>query len=147
MSTKKRRTIRNDEKLADYVRQCADRMHLREWTIYVSSDPDDEPENGIDEATSERCGSFVGTFGRQSASVWFHREYLEHATRDEIRQTTAHELLHAIWHRTREVAIMLAGMAGENPSETLLGVYDVTSEYAIDEIADLIAPTLPLPPL
>lgn len=142
----KRRTALTDDVLADYVRECADRMRLRDWVIAVSSDPADEPEHGIDQPGADRCATFAGTLGRKHAGIWFNREYLDKATREEIRQTTAHELVHAMLHPCREVVIMLSVLGGKKASDVLLGCYDTSSEYAVDDLGELIAPLLPLPP-
>lgn len=129
--------------LADYVRDIADRMHLRDWAVLVSDDPDDAPEDGIDD---ERCATFRGTLGRRAAFIWINREWWEQATPEERRQTIVHELIHAHEHASREVVIHALTVYPRRTAEVLQGIYDVQAEYAIDTLADVIAPYLPLPP-
>ena len=135
----------DDEKLGDYVRQCADLMGLRDWTIFTSSDPAEEPDDGFDDA---RCATFAGTFGRKGAAVWVNHEWWAGATRDQRRQTIAHELVHAHLHIARStVATILGGLCTtKKQQETLQALYDQQEEYAVDALADVAAKTLPLPP-
>lgn len=129
--------------LADYVRDIADRMHLRDWDIRVSDHPDDVPDDGVDD---ERCATFSGTLGRRAAFIWINREYWEQATPEEKRQTIVHELIHAHEHASREVVIQVVTVYPRRTADVLQGIYDVQMEYAIDTLADVIAPFLPLPP-
>lgn len=132
-----------DDGLADYVRELADRMLLRDWTIFVSSDPESYPEDGVDD---ERCATFRGTLGRRAANIWINREWWLSATPEERRQTAVHELIHAHEHGAREVVIHALTVYPRRTSEVLQAIFDVQMEYAIDTIADIIAPFMPLPP-
>lgn len=129
--------------LADYVRDIADRMHLRDWSILVSDDPADVPDDGIDD---ERCATFSGTLGRRAAFIWINREWWEQATPEERRQTIVHELIHAHEHAAREVVIHALTVYPRRTADVLQGIYDVQNEYTIDTLADVITPFMPLPP-
>lgn len=133
-----------DAALADYVRSLADRMLLRDWTIFVSSHPDEKPDDeGIDDP---RCATFAGTYGRRSAKIWVNPEWAAEATPEELRQTLVHEVIHAHVHPTHEFVAMIATMHPKRTAEVLLGIFNVQQEYAIDALADVIAPFMPLPP-
>lgn len=132
-----------NEALADYVREIADRLLLRDWTINVSDDPADELEEGIDDP---RCGTFSGTLGRRAANVWINRGWWDEATPEERRQTVVHELVHAHEHGAREVVINAVSGYKRRHAEILLAIFDAQSEYAVDALADVIAPSMPLPP-
>lgn len=129
--------------LAVYVRECADLMRLRDWDIDVTTDPEDEPEEGVD---GDRCATFQGTFGRRHALIWVSPSYWVDAAPEQRRQTICHELIHAHHHGAREV---MANALARYPSSTaavLKAIFDVQAEYAIDSLANVLAPLLPLPP-
>lgn len=133
-----------NEALADYVRSIADQMRLRDWTLFVSDDPADDPKDeGIDDS---RCATFAGTLGRRHANIWVNAEYWRGATPEERRQTIVHELIHAHEHGAREVVINAVSGYARRHAEILLAIYDVEAEYAIDTLAGVIAEGMPLPP-
>lgn len=129
--------------LADYIRDLADRMLLRDWVFFVSDDPEDCPDDGIDD---ERCATFRGTLGRRAGAVWINREWWASATPEERRQTAIHELIHAHEHASREIVIHAVTVYPRRTADVLQAIYDVQMEYAIDALADVIAPFMPLPP-
>lgn len=133
----------NDEVLVDYIRDLADRMALRDWAILVSSDSQSRPDDGIDD---ERCATFRGTLGRRAGCIWVNPEWWIRATPEERRQTAVHELIHAHEHGARAVVIHALTVCPRRTAEVLQAIFDVQMEYAIDTLADVLAPHLPLPP-
>lgn len=133
----------SDEALADYVRDLADRMRLADWVFFVSSDPEAMPGDGIDDV---RCGTFAGTYGRKSARIWINAEWWKEVSPEERRETIVHEVLHAHFHSSHETVSQMVTTHPRRTADALLGIYDVQSEYAVDAIAHVLAPFLPLPP-
>jgi len=133
----------NGDAIADYVRDLADRMQLCDWSLSISLDPDDEPDDGVDDA---RCGTFQGTLGRRHGAIWLNPEWWAGATPEERRQTCVHELIHAHEHGAREIVIHTVSLLPARTAEVLQAIYDVQAEYAIDALADVIARSMPLPP-
>ena len=136
-----------NDALADYVREVADRMYLRDWTLFTSDDPESEPEGGIDGEHGERNACIECTFGRRAASVWLNPDYWRDGAPEDRRQTVVHELIHAHMHGAREVvANATVGKYPTSTAHTLMAIFDVQMEYAVDTLADIIAPLMPLPP-
>lgn len=133
--------------LADYVRTLADAMYLQDWTFFTSDDPESEPDGGIDGVRGERNACVACTFGRRAASIWFNPDYWRDGSAESRRQTVVHELIHVHFHGAREVvANALAGKYPVGTAQTLVALFDVQAEYAVDTLADIIAPMMPLPP-
>lgn len=113
-----------------YVRDIADRLRLRDWTIRVM---DDEPEDK-DAAASCQC-----IYGRKLANIRLAGSFLDDEPAEQ-RHTVVHELLHchlddAYWFAYGQ----LPGDGGTR--EAFVRFF----EKGIDGLADAISPLLPLP--
>jgi hypothetical protein len=109
------------------VRQLADIMHLKDWRIEVYEDA----PGGADAIAS--CAP-VG--GRKLAVIRLGESFLTDSSIDQ-RHTLIHELLHC---HLGPMQRMLE--AGEPiPAAAMLAI-----EYAVDGLADVIAPLVPEPP-
>lgn len=121
--------------LGRYVRDMADLMGLRDWTVGIASDP---PED--DEANA----SVEVTFGRRYAMIKFSATWTERAP-EEMRQTVVHELAHChLWSMNQRICD-LHNLLGTGTYEVMEKAYRENLELAIDAIAQAWAETLPLP--
>jgi hypothetical protein len=119
-------TLTRRQRWAPYVRQLADILHLRDWSIDVS----EESSSGDSTASCEPVN------GRKLAIIRFSESFLTAPVVDQ-RHTITHELLHCQLgplHRLLEANEFM------RPSVLL------ALEYAVDGLADAIAPLLPEPP-
>lgn len=122
--------------LGEYLRGLANDLGLRDWTVTLLTERDDDADN---------MASCVCVYGRKHLNVKLGKGWEGHDA-DEHRQTLIHECLHA---HLDPVRLVLANL------ETNLGdhVYGVARcslrdaiEYATDAIASEIAKHYPLPP-
>lgn len=131
--TKKQRA-----KLGSYMREIADRLNLRDWTINLLH----EPIHSSEYATAQ-CES---VYGRRWADISFCGHFAQ--LKPELqREVIVHELLHChiparrdgSWHGLQQ----LLGM----PAYTVFSdAMNQELEHVVDAIANAIAPMLPLPP-
>lgn len=127
--------------IAEYVRDLANRMELRDYSLLVSIAEEDRPDD------EERNACAIFTIGRRYVFIWFDPNYVARATPQELRQTAVHELIHCHFQPAREVAINAVVAAFKKPGRTaLLGTYENAQEYGVDAIAEALAPFMPLPP-
>lgn len=122
--------------LSVYVRELADRLELRDWTLKLIADP-----IGDDEAIARICP----TYGRKAAVIEFQHGF-EHLDAHKVRLTVAHELIHLhvnpIMHCHQHGAVEV--MIGKPAYEILDQDVIEKVEYAVDALADAVAPHLPL---
>jgi hypothetical protein len=128
-------SVANHDYWQAYIRDIADRMALKDWTILLSDEPADEES----EATT-----FL-TNGRKVAKVYLSSKW-EGRTPEEQRHTVVHEMVHPHLYPLTNM--------GEDDIEPLIGKAAHTLwqasfrrelEYAVDGLADAIAPLMPLP--
>lgn len=124
------------QKLAAYVRTLAATMGLERWTVAVETEPCAE-ENA---ATITPGPEFYVASMRVSADFF-------EKTREDQRDTIAHELTHLWLWRFEEVhALMRAAVRGKGRIALLEQSYEQAEEYAVDGISRAWAQRLPLPP-
>jgi hypothetical protein len=111
-----------------YLRALADLVSLRDWTVGIDHRPPDCQE-GVAEVHLP--------YGRKIAWVRLSEEFLD-SKPEEQRHTLAHELIHA---HCEPMARMLA----DHLDGPFLDAFRLQYEYAVDAIADALAPHLPLP--
>ena len=114
---------------APYVRDLADRLRLRDWTIYVRDDP---PHDG------ECIASIHCVEGRKVANIRFNDPFLDDSPEDQ-RHTIVHELLHCHVNGAWDYAVDTFA------TEDARRAFRRLAETAVDGLADAIAPLLPLP--
>lgn len=113
--------------LANYLRDLADRMRLKDWAIEVQA------EHAHDSTHAEvQCVD-----GRKLAKVRFARDWHEQ-TPEVLRHTCCHELVHC--HFAAAWAEMSRRLKAKD-----FATFEMLVEYGIDGMADVIAPHLPLP--
>lgn len=119
-----------------YLRWLADKMALQDWTVGIAVDAAEDGAN----ATVHRSR------GRKMAMVALKPDWETNYSPEEQRQTLVHELLHC---HVMGCDILLAD-ARENHKKSWMMHLElnigVQQEYAIDAIAQVLAPFLPLPP-
>lgn len=128
----------NREWFEPYVRDMADRMGLRDWTVTIA---DDLPEELASVAHTMDAATFLpSSYKTLTLYIKDHPH-----TADEVRSLVAHELVHALTRDWMEAAQTLESHV--NPI-----VYDLYSmrlshemEQAVEAIAAAWSPALPLP--
>lgn len=127
---------RDRKALERYARVVADRLELRDWTVAVDLET---PGSDDDWHAYSDC-----TMGRKHVRV-----AITPACRDwpleELRQTVAHELVHAHfavpWEMVRRD---LHGLLLQTAYDVFADGFRRTLEYGVDAVADALAKHLPL---
>lgn len=120
--------------LGKYVRELADVMGLRDWTITMRDEP-----------CSEDCAADIQvTYGRKFASIRFDPDWASEKP-ETLRATCIHELLHCHLKPTEWALNNAQSALGMLAFGVLSGAYEDALEVAIDGIANEWANTLPLP--
>lgn len=136
---------KRDRKALDaYVRLVADAMGLRDWNIVaafgkVKHDAKNKPQKGED-----WCATCAPTPGRKHADITF-APYMRDAPREDLRQTTVHELVHVhfygMWDTLRRDTLILLD---QEPYDVWIAGVERHMEYGVDALADALAPHMPL---
>lgn len=124
----------NDE-WAAYVREMANQLGLRDWTVHLMRVPSDDA----------RAGEIKCTYGRKHACLWVNAGFGEMDPKEQ-RQVIIHELLHCHFAPAIQMLVDASGNVGKTWVAHLDGTMRMALEYGIDAIADEIAPNYPLPP-
>lgn len=122
-------------KVEDYARTLADLMELRDWRITVG----DEPCDG-QFAAQIQC-----VYGRKRARIRLCAEW-DDRTPDQQRQNLVHELLHCHMRLCESLAEQAEHLMKGGAYQVWYINHEHGIEYAVDAIADALAPHLPLPP-
>lgn len=121
--------------LRDYLRFMANEMGLRDWTVTLSSD---RPDNG------NHAADVVCLYGRKYLTVRLTQGF-ENYSLEEQRHWITHELVHAhLW----ALDFTLNNIRDHLPSaafDVLKGCFDDGIEFAVDAIAEIVAPHMALP--
>lgn len=117
-----------------YVREIADRIELRDWTIAIAHAPcDDHLEANINV-----------TPGTRHATISFHPDTDERSAA-ELRETVVHELIHAhidvCW---KMVQTDLAEALGKPTYYVFCDAYRRNMELSVDGLAKALAKHMPL---
>jgi hypothetical protein len=126
-----------------YVRDLADRMGLRDWTLRVDLTEPDAP----DRRDEQRWGASAHPLpGRKYAIITLGTSVSE-ADPDEQRQTIVHELVHLHFGALVD---QLRNDLDDFIPPAAFGVFDASAtrnlEYGVDALAVVIAEHMPLPP-
>lgn len=115
-----------------YIADLQKRMLLTNWNIDLSVK---EPDNPSAHA------AIAVLPGRHEARVYLHKDF-DSCTRAEQRHYIVHELVHAhlasLWFHLE----MQVGDEGRQITTSHI----THEEYAVDDLARIIAPSMPLPP-
>lgn len=121
--------------LGEYVRDVADMMGLRDWTVGIASDPPDDSDANakVDVPFGRRCAMIA------FAPIWAERDP------EGLRQTVVHELLHCHLWTLDQRHCDLHSVLKESTYAIHHLAHHEALEIAIDSIAQAWAQTLPLP--
>ena len=118
-----------------YVRIMADCFGLRDWEIVISSEHCD-----ADTLAETEC-----TYGQRHAILRFNEKWREW-TKDDLRSTVVHELLHV---HTEPLSELVSDMNAEALTEEAAKVANASTSYLLERIVDAvsvaIAPYFPYP--
>lgn len=121
--------------LARYVRVVADLFGLRDWEIVIAANFCDE-----DTMAETEC-----TYGQRHALLRFNEKWTEW-TKDELRSTVVHELLHV---HTEQLSELVGDIGRDVLQEQAASVLSTSLSYSleriVDQIAVAIAPFFPYP--
>lgn len=132
---------RDRRALGRYCRGAADMLELRDWTINVSVGEVHDPEHP---AGWEWCATSESTPGRKRVSLRFADDIRDWDPHD-LRQTVAHELIHAHFAPLCELLrVDLLPHVKRPAYEALNASATRWLEYGVDALADAVAPRLPL---
>lgn len=131
--------------LQAYVRDLADRLGLRDWTIRIDKEP----------ASDGACAEIQCLSGQKRAILALGKNFYtpeDCDTAGEIadwqRHTLVHELVHCHLASARQsVEDALDALAKPKASDAVFVSIDLQLEYATDAVADVVAPLMPLPNL
>ncbi len=112
-----------------YFRDIADRLALKDWTVIVSEEP---PSSG------DAVASAYLWYGRRRVRIHLSEDFLK-ASESDQRQTSVHELVHCHLDTLERLATR------EAETGDLIRPIRLALEYAVDGLADAIAPLMPLP--
>jgi hypothetical protein len=120
-----------------YLRWVASEyLKLADWRVWLMSDPN---------ADDDAIATVFPTQGRKRAQVWLERDWQPRSPEDK-RHTIAHELIH-LHHRDQTDVIRKAlhesGYLPQPAYDLLWESFRLATEVMVDELADVIAPTLP----
>lgn len=132
-----KRLLKGDrDELGQYVREMADLMGLRDWTIVM------KPGNPED-ADHMACAQQI--YGQKHLNLWFRKDWSRWPAK-QLRQTTCHELLHAHLNPLAHSTLNNVGqLIGKRPYQVAWEAMSERLEFTVDGIADAWSETLPLP--
>ncbi|MCL5292552.1 MAG: hypothetical protein M1548_08515 [Actinobacteria bacterium] len=124
-------------RFCSYVRQIADLLHLKDWRIRIE----------VDEA--EDFDGFMAVVhpieGRKRARLILCKEWLELSPEDQ-RHSIVHELVHCHLAGAGDIVRLdLLKNMSQSSYDIFYGGFKRQIEYAVDGLADAVAPLLPLP--
>jgi len=117
-----------------YVRDCADRLGLRDWTLVIRHDPPDEEDALADTLATE---------GRRRAVIRFCENFRELDV-EEQRNTVVHELLHCHLYLIENAQSDGEVALGRDTAQILHNSVRRSIELACDSIATAIDEHFPL---
>lgn len=132
------------ENMREYVRDCADRMGLRDYTCnYFRERPDQFEADGV-------CAGIEVSPTRRHFTLWLPYEWFRKAggtpdDREEARATVAHELMHVHMKRIEGVCEAVKTNLGDIAWATWRDILHDEIEIMVDDVAEVAARALPLP--
>lgn len=133
--------------IGEYLRDAADALELRDWTVFLELEPADQDANPKGEVA---WAEVTCIYGRKHA----HVAVAEHFTalgktlegRRRQRHILVHEMTHAILGPLQDhVRIHLPNHLGQQGYDIFYAAFYQHLEYAVDQIAAVAAKHLPLP--
>lgn len=123
------------QQLGEYLRELADRMGLRDWTINLMHDTPDNPQH---------AACIEVRYGRKVANISFEEHWAGNDP-ETLRATCVHELLHCHINQVRHPVDNIQSAIGQTLYATTYDALTDYIEHATDAIATEWARTLPLP--
>lgn len=129
--------------LEKYVRACADQMGLRDWTLRVDLDEPNSPERGDGKAWGASAEPLPG---RKYGIITLGQGALDEGPED-LRETVVHELVHLHFAAmVDQIRNDLDAFIPNATFEVFNASFTRNLEYGVDGLAEVIAPSMPLPP-
>lgn len=127
---------RDCQRLQSYVNKIKAMLGLSEWEVVVNQEPCQEGN----------VASISWLWGRKYATLNVAKTFVTEAPRGYIRSTVIHELFHCV-HAVPQDQIdkVLKGVTKKDTHQTFRHAWWQAHEYAIDGLAEAIAPLFPLP--
>jgi hypothetical protein len=130
---------------ADYVREVADLLHLRDWDFDVYFEVPEMPDD-VESGGQSWGMSVCQTRHRKHAVIRVPpdlRTSLPYQG-DELKQSVAHELIHMhfapLWDQAR---VDTRNDLGQSAYDYFIASFERNLEYGVDAMAEAIAPHLP----
>lgn len=123
-----------------YFVHIAQMMELRDWRFTVVEEPSEEGAGA----------SWNGYLGRQEADIRLSVDW-ETYPPEKQRAMAVHELTHSHLHEADMYVAQTAkqlsgkGRAGKKQTHLIYSTFDLLTEFAVERIAQCIAPRIPLP--
>jgi hypothetical protein len=122
--------------LAAYVSEAARGLQLCDWALEVV----------LGDAGEDACAKVDALYGQRRATITFGPQFATQSPTDQ-RDTVVHELLHLVlmpsWQYIDE---LLDAELGVRAARVAWLAYTQHVEYAVDQLAAIIAPSVALPP-
>lgn len=123
------------EDLVDYLAVLGGHLELRDWTLSLYRLPLDDDE--------EAFAQVVPTYGQKRATVHLCRDFAK-LDPDTALRVLVHELLHCHLDSVeRHLDEVLPDLVGKPIADLIGAAVHERIEFAVDAIADAIAPHLP----
>lgn len=135
MDTKSRK--RAIKRLTPWFVEMSTALHLGHWMIRVPLET--RPDNDDEAASVERI------YGQNVAKIFLSDRFLLSSPEDQ-RETYTHELLHCHFRAIIEARDSLDELLGKPANTLFVQQMKTAEEWAVDAIARVLAPFLPLPP-
>jgi hypothetical protein len=122
-----------------YIAELADRMLLGHWDIDLSRKNPDDPDAGA---------GVDFLHGRHKATICLHKRFDDYP-RAEQRHIVVHELAHLHLAPLRYHLTYQLGGGNDCEQQQRVRVeagHTTHEEFAVDDLARIIAPSMPLPP-
>ena len=117
-----------------YLRYLADHLELRDWRIHLADDPCDEPY----------VAEIKSVYGRKWATIYLSERWHELSPVQQ-RQTLVHELIHCHFRLVESLAEQAEMVMPRATYRLWYTNHEHGVEYAVDALAEAIAPFLDLP--
>jgi hypothetical protein len=125
-------------RLKDYLRDIADRLGLRDWTLDMSYEPLQSDDDG---AACVKC-----LYGRKRVEVRVARDWAKMDGEDK-RHYIVHELIHPHFDASHSLfENELKKLVGESMATALEAQHRQHIEFGVDAMADALAPLMPAYP-
>lgn len=128
--------------LCKYVYELQKRLRLADWNIYFV----DEPSEPSEFAQAKSAASMSTVYGRKVAHLRVGPDWNTFSP-EVKRHTLTHELIHLHWDEADNVIFFtVRKQLAPAAWEVVEGEFNRQMERAVDGLADVLAPLMPMPP-